>query len=111
MPSAVKIDLFILRPAPFDQSEFGRRRRIELDPGHSLWIKSPEDSILRKLLWFRDAGGQTERQWRDVVEILRVSGPVLEDAYLDAWAPKLGLEALLAKARDEASRGGWPRLA
>jgi hypothetical protein len=64
-------------------------------------IKSPEDTVLRKLLWFRAGGGVSERQWRDVVQVLRVSGPELDARYLEGWASKLGLDALLARARGE----------
>jgi hypothetical protein len=46
-----------------------------------------------------------EKQWRDVVEVLRVSGPEMNPAYLDAWAPRLGVDALLARARASVGYG------
>lgn len=97
-----KIDLFVLRHEPFDASEFGRRTPVEVRPGRRLYVKTPEDTILRKLLWYRQGGAVSERQWRDVVEVLRLSGPVLDPAYLDRWAASLGLQPLLEKARSEA---------
>lgn len=42
------------------------------------------------------------RQWRDVVEILRQSGAALDAGYLEGWAERLGVAALLASARAEA---------
>jgi hypothetical protein len=67
-------------------------------------VKSAEDSVLRKLLWYRQGGEVSERQWRDVVEVLRQSRAVLDGGYLDAWAERLGVEALLGRARGEAGR-------
>ncbi len=102
IPSVTKVDLFLLRESPFDASEFARRQRVEVRPGRSLHIKSAEDTVLRKLLWWRTGGEVSERQWRDLVQVLRLSGDRLEDAYLDAWAGRLGLVEHLRRARAEA---------
>ena len=99
----IKVDLFMLRTSPFDQSEFSRRRRVVLTPdGRSLYIKSPEDSVLRKLLWFQQGGEVSTTQWRDIVQILRVSRVQLDTSYLDTWAERLNVTALLTRARAEA---------
>jgi hypothetical protein len=71
--------------------------------GRILVVKSPEDSILRKLLWFRDGGGVSERQWRDVLGILRAQRGGLDLAYLRDWAKQLGLPGLLDRAMEEAA--------
>lgn len=103
LPSLTKVDLFLLRQGPFDASEFSRRRRVVLTPeGRGLYIKSPEDSVLRKLLWFRDGGESSTAQWRDIVQVLRVSGPKLDTSYLQEWAGTLGVEELLTRARQAA---------
>jgi hypothetical protein len=100
IPSLTKVDLFILRPGPFDESEFSRRTRTTLPPdGRGLYIKSPEDTVLRKLMWFRDGGESSTSQWRDIVQVLRVSAGKLDASYLDEWAERLGVAPLLAKAR------------
>ncbi len=102
LPSMTKVDLFVRRSGAFDTSEFERRTLIALGEGEALVIKSPEDTVLRKLLWFREGGEGSTKQWRDVVEVLRVSGPSMDHGYLDEWAGQLGLVQLLAKARAEA---------
>ena len=103
IPAVTKVDLFILQAGPYDQSEFARRRPVEVRPGQVLFLKSAEDTVIRKLLWYRSGGGVSERQWRDVVQVLRHSRAVLDPAYLDTWAERLGLDGLLERARQEAA--------
>jgi hypothetical protein len=105
-PLVTKIDLFVLRDGPFDASEFERRRRVEVRPGQSLFIKSPEDSVLRKLLWYRSGGCVSDRQWRDVVQVLRQSRDQLDERYLAAWSGRLGVAELLARASKDAGSPG-----
>lgn len=100
LPMVTKVDIFGLGPTAFDEAEFARRRPVRVKTtGETLVLKSPEDSVLRKLLWFRDGGEVSEKQWRDLVEVLRVSGPHLQAEYLDSWATRLDLVKLLARAR------------
>jgi len=103
LPSVTKVDLFLLRSGAFDRSEFSRRRRVVLTADRrGLYIKSPEDSVLRKLLWFREGGELSSTQWRDVVQILRLAAGTLDAAYLLEWAGQLGIQELLARATSEA---------
>ncbi|MGC4120038.1 MAG: hypothetical protein QM765_36750 [Myxococcales bacterium] len=102
LPQFVKVDLFQCGAGEFDQSEFSRRSKFEIRSGEFLYLKSPEDSVLRKLLWYRQGGEVASHQWRDVVEVLRVNAATLETGYLEEWAAKLGLENLLQRAIDEA---------
>ena len=107
LPMVTKIDIFGLGSTPYDEVEFARRRRMKVRTGgEELWIKSPEDTILRKLLWYREGGQVSDKQWRDVVEVLRIRGPHLERPYLDLWAARLSLESLFARARADAERDG-----
>lgn len=104
--SGWKVDFFVRGDAPFDLEEFRRRTRLDLgDGGPPLIVKTPEDSVLRKLEWFRSGGGVSELQWRDVVGLLRHAG-TLDAPYLDRWAAELGVVDLLAKARREARPAG-----
>jgi hypothetical protein len=106
LPTVMKVDLFGIGPSPFDEVEFARRRPVTVRAtGEVLVLKKPEDSVLRKLLWYREGGLVSDRQWRDVVEVLRVSGESIDDPYLDTWATRLGILDLLERAREEASQG------
>ncbi|HEY6723042.1 MAG TPA: hypothetical protein VI197_03395 [Polyangiaceae bacterium] len=96
-----KIDFFGRGYEPFDESEFSRRRAVVVRAsGETLVVKSAEDTVLRKLLWFREGGEVSEKQWRDIVSVLRISGASMDDAYLTSWASRLDLEVLLQCARE-----------
>ncbi|HET8930928.1 MAG TPA: hypothetical protein VFN21_09750 [Acidimicrobiales bacterium] len=92
-----KIDLIFRRDRPFSRVEFERRHPATV-AGVQTYLASAEDTILAKLEWGAASG--SERQWRDVVEILRARAGDLDDTYLDHWAPELGVEAELARVRD-----------
>lgn len=105
LPMVTKVDLFALGDAPYDEVEFERRQRVCVrPPTGELYVKAPEDTILRKLLWYREGGEVSEKQWRDVSEVLRICAEQLDERYLSAWASRLGIAALLAKARTAARR-------
>ena len=70
--------------------------------GSPLFVKSVEDTIIRKLWWYRAGGDVSEKQWRDVVEVLRVNHASLDDGYLESWARRTEVAELLARARREA---------
>ena len=54
--------------------------------------------MLAKLLWYREGGEVSERQWRDVLGILAVSGEGLDRVYVRRWAGELGVSDLLEQA-------------
>ncbi len=103
--TSVKIDLFVQGSTEFEQQLLTRSRKVRLTPAaqRELSVVSPEDIVLLKLRWFRETGGTSERQWEDVLGVLRVQGETLDRQYLAIWAKKLGLEELLDRATAEAS--------
>ncbi|MFT3764513.1 MAG: hypothetical protein QM820_03195 [Minicystis sp.] len=79
LPMVTKVDIFGVGPTAYDEVEFSRRRRVRVRAtGEELFVKSPEDTVLRKLLWYREGGEVSEKQWRDVVEVLRISAAQIE---------------------------------
>jgi len=58
-------------------------------------VKSPEDTVLRKLLWYRLGGEVSDRQWDDVRSVLDVQGDRLDMEYLRGWADRLSVRDLL----------------
>ena len=100
----IKIDIFILKPTSYDQEAFQRRRKDTLDEeqGLEFYLASPEDIILSKLEWYRMGGGVSERQWNDVLGVLKVQQGNLDITYLQRWAKELGLADLLTQACHDA---------
>jgi hypothetical protein len=103
LPTGIKVDLMMRKETPYDLEAFGRRRRFRIDVDIEPFVKSVEDSILKKLQWYRDGGEVSSTQWRDVVELIRVNRPDLDETYLDRWAPILRIQDLLARVRQEAT--------
>lgn len=100
-----KVDLFVLKDEPFAREEMRRRQRLEL-PSGTLEVASAEDTILQKLLWYRLGSGVSERQWRDVLGILKVKRGRLDLGYLRLWADEMDLQDLLDQALTSASLHG-----
>ncbi len=103
LPSFLKIALFVRRQDPYDRAEFGRKVRIEPAPGLAFYASSVDDNLLWKLRWFRMGGEVSDQQWRDVLGVLRVSGPVVEPDTLRKWARHHGVDVLLDRALAQAS--------
>ena len=101
-----KIDVFMTRGRAFDRESLGRARReaFSADPkAPRVLLASAEDTVLAKLEWFRKGGEVSERQWADVVGVLKLGGPNLDVGYLRRWAGALSVTDLLERALDEAS--------
>ena len=99
----LKVDLFVLGDGLLDEMQM-KRRVLAVLPGRfsSIWVTSPEDQVLRKLAWFTSADGVSDRQWRDVVGILRTLRTGLDLAYLTSTAERVGLADVLDDARVQA---------
>jgi hypothetical protein len=95
-----KVDVFIPRPRPFLQSQLARAQRqtFTFETEVSAKFASPEDTILAKLEWYRLGGEISERQWRDILGVLKTRAGVLDLSYLRKWAGELKLSDLLERA-------------
>ncbi len=87
----LKIDVIIPRDTPFDDSRIERARRLEIKPGLSVMFGSPEDVILSKLVFYREGGSQ--KHLDDIGAMMIVLGAMLDRAYIEQWAPRIGVSA------------------
>jgi hypothetical protein len=103
--SMFKVDVFIPPGRPFHQSQLARAQRqtISLNPERSAKFASPEDTILSKLEWYHLGVEVSDRQWRDVLGVLKIRAGSLDLDYLRKWAKELKVSGLLKKALAESS--------
>jgi len=107
--TAFKIDVFVPLATAYADVEMERRQShiIDQETGERMAFSTAEDTLLAKLRWYRRGNEVSERQWRDVLGILRVAGQILDGSYLSMWAGELGIADLLDRAlREAGSRAG-----
>lgn len=99
--SSFKVDMFPLKQDAYSRASFARRR---FEQSRSFGpepiecaVATAEDTLLRKLEWYRSGGETSERQWNDMRGILKVSGKLLDYAYMREWAKFLKVDDLLEK--------------
>ncbi|MFN8512777.1 MAG: hypothetical protein U0232_02575 [Thermomicrobiales bacterium] len=104
-----KIDIFVMKREPWSQQQI-RRRRPETLSGEPdapiLFFASPEDVILSKLVWYRNGGEVSDRQWLDILNVLALQADNLDWAYLHHWASELSVSDLLRRASTLTEPGG-----
>ncbi|MGD9972862.1 MAG: hypothetical protein AB7S77_07365 [Desulfatirhabdiaceae bacterium] len=97
----MKIDVFIKSDTPYQTETFRRKKKDKLDEEQSspeLFLASPEDIILNKLMWYRLGGCVSDRQWGDILGVLKIQKNELDRPYLNQWAIELNVSELLEKA-------------
>jgi len=98
-----KVDVFIPRPRPFLRSQLARAQKqtFTFETEVSAIFASPEDTILSKLEWYRMGGEVSDRQWRDILGVLKTRAGELDLDYLRKWANELKVTDLLERALKE----------
>lgn len=106
LATGVKVDLFVKGVSAFDAAEFERRVPVRLgdETSREVFVKSAEDTLLRKLLWYRLGGEVSDRQWEDVRGIVSVQDDRLDVEYLVGWADRLSIRDLLDRLLHDGRR-------
>jgi hypothetical protein len=100
--SSEKIDFFVSQSDDFSVSKMTRRCKYALPEDDFLWICSAEDIVLQKLIWFSMNANEAQKQWRDILGVLKLPGNKLDFDYLKQRSKTLGLTKDLNKAQIEA---------
>jgi len=105
LETVIKIDVFIFKDIPYQQNALERKIKDTLEDDYvktEFYFSSPEDIIISKLQWYELGGKVSERQWLDVIGVIKVQGDSLDKNYLQVWAKKLGIFELLKNAFNDA---------
>ncbi|MGB8854172.1 MAG: hypothetical protein WCC69_11470 [Pirellulales bacterium] len=96
-PTGFQIELFRLGEDPHHRERFQRRRRQHMpECSREAWVAAAEDVVIQKLRWAR------RKDLDDVVNLLAVSGGMLDWDYLRRWTDSHGTGDLLEQLRREA---------
>ena len=100
MYTGFKADLYLVREGDeLRQSAFQRRTRIDYGPPiGKLYIHSPEDLILYKLIYLSISG--QPKHSRDIASILYSRKEELDFRYIEEWVMRLGLGPLWKELLD-----------
>jgi hypothetical protein len=97
----MKADVFVAGTDEWVIEELVRARAEAIDvEGKPTAIRfaTAEDTLLYKLVWYRLGGEQSERQWSDVLGVIKVQAGRLDRAYMHRWAKHLKVSDLLERA-------------
>jgi len=100
LATSFKVDVFIPQRRPYSQAQFERRvhQTIWTDPEYAVYLASAEDNLLAKLEWYRLGNEVSDRQWRDILGVIKTQDERLDLAYLRQWAAALNVADLLENA-------------
>lgn len=105
LPTMYKVDVFITGSDAFSRTGMARRQEHRVAAEGQVFVlafNTAEDTLLQKLLWYRMGGNILDRQWQDILGILRIQADTLDSDYLEEWAAELELSDLLDHARKDA---------
>jgi hypothetical protein len=101
--SGLKADLYpVCEGDELRQSAFRRRQQVDYGtPIGEVYIHSPEDLILYKLIYF--GLSQQSKHSRDIAAILKSKKNELDLDYIQGWVTRLGLTSLWKEMLDNVS--------
>lgn len=101
--SGNKIDFIIAREDPYGRTQMQRRQRVRILPDLEGCAAAPEDIILGKLEYYRQGG--SEKHLRDITGMMKVSGELVDTAYVARWAEELGVREIWQAILDRLGNG------
>jgi len=102
LPTSFKVDVFVSRGRPFDESSFARATLCHIgsnENGVEVPVASIEDIVAAKLDWYRIGDEASERQWNDLTRLVKLHGTRIDWDYLHSVAAEIGVDDLLARLK------------
>lgn len=97
--SGIKVDFYVLGQDELSREGFKRKREESFDEERTAVFASPEDTIIRKLEWFKM--GESQKHIDDIKGILKISSPKLDLPYIDKWAKIIGVQNIWQKLKND----------
>ena len=101
LETLIKVDVYMMKTNAYDIVAFSRKSTDSINnehPEEQFYMASSEDIILSKLNWYKMGFEVSERQWDDIIGVLKIQKDSLDFDYLQKWAANLKITDLLTKA-------------
>lgn len=95
LPTMLKLDFWILKDDRFNKLRFLRRKKEKI-LNQYMYLARAEDTILKKLLWYKE--GKIEKHLIDAAFVYQIQKNLDKD-YLSLWAKKLKVKKLLKEIK------------
>ena len=98
-----RVDMFVPVVTAWQQQVMQRCEPETMDDEDvkAFLVETAEDLVLSKLRWFRMTNETSERQWFDVLGVLKMNCFDIDTEYIEHWAKELRVDDLLVRAFDE----------
>jgi hypothetical protein len=105
--SMMRVDVFVPMWTGVHLWKWQVRRRIRLPTvdNAEIDVTSAEGIVITKLMWFRSGGEVSERQWRDVLGVLKAQRATIDVPTLRMRAAEVGVDDLFERAWTAAGLG------
>jgi hypothetical protein len=100
-----KVDVFCVSSSGYQALALTRAVVLELEPGDPftrVHVASATDVVLSKLRWYQLGGEVSDRQWRDLLGIVKAQGSRLDLDHARRWSTEQGTAELLGRLLAEA---------
>lgn len=97
-----KVDVFIPRRREFDRQQLANKVLVVIpNTTEKAYVASAEDTVLAKLEWYRAGNEVSDRQWLDVLGVIKLQAGKLNVEYMKDMAKTLGIADLLERALEK----------
>jgi hypothetical protein len=102
-----KVDIFVLGNDAFAREVMSRIQHYDIGDGRTIYVCSPDsvawrgsaiDIVLQKLVWFKMTASESQKQWRDILGVIKLQAHKIDWQYIWHWVDILGVrsQAVLA---------------